>query len=93
MDSVIHAVLCWLLLLPWTSYMLLLCWLFPACFLHVSCSFPFLLFRDPSGDSLKPVLLVGPDSRRPKKAVRSVLVLTALGVLAVGLASGTVRRQ
>jgi hypothetical protein len=84
--------------------MLLLCWLFPACFLHVSCmfpacflhvscSFPFLLFRDPSGDSLKPVLLVGPDSRRPKKAVRSVLVLTALGVLAVGLASGKVRRQ
>jgi hypothetical protein len=45
---------------------------------------------DTSDDTLRPVLLVGPAKGGPKRAVRSVVVLEELGILAVGHANGKV---
>jgi hypothetical protein len=51
-----------------------------------------VIMWDTSDDTLRPVLLVGPAKGGPKRAVRSVVVLEELGILAVGHANGKVRR-
>jgi hypothetical protein len=50
-----------------------------------------VIMWDTSDDTLRPVLLVGPAKGGPKRAVRSVVVLEELGILAVGHANGKVR--
>jgi hypothetical protein len=49
-----------------------------------------VIMWDTSDDTLRPVLLVGPAKGGPKRAVRSVVVLEELGILAVGHANGKV---
>ncbi|KAF6263286.1 hypothetical protein COO60DRAFT_488362 [Scenedesmus sp. NREL 46B-D3] len=49
-----------------------------------------VIMWDTSDDTLRPVLLVGPTIGGPKRAVRSVVVLEELGILAVGHANGKV---
>lgn len=52
-----------------------------------------VLMWDPTGDSLKPVLLVDPERGARKKAVKSVAILEELSLLAVGHANGKVGQQ
>lgn len=50
-----------------------------------------VLMWDPTGDTLKPMLIIGMDSRGVnKRAVRGVVVVEELNLLVVGYASGKV---
>lgn len=49
-----------------------------------------VLMWDPTGDTLKPMLLIGQEKGPNKKAVVSVAVLEELGLLACGHANGKV---